>query len=84
MKPTGFIKDKSISKQLEERPFERGDWVKSSRLGFGIQTVGIVNEDMKVTWLDGWVSESYVNTAKMNHVRHLTAEELAMFNLKCD
>jgi hypothetical protein len=39
---------------------------------------------MKVTWLDGVVSNDEVNTTNMKHIRHLTLEELGMFNLKAD
>ena len=80
MKPTGFIEDK----QSVNSEFKRGDWVVSGNLNPGLQSVGIVNEEMRICWLDGWISEHKIDSDEMSHIRHITAQELAMFNMKCD
>lgn len=78
MKPTEFIDDSRFSKTEQ---FRIGDWVvdvDSNKLGmrFGIVT----NSDDLVCWLNGVLSTSPVN--EIENIRHATAQELALFNLK--
>lgn len=72
----GFIEREEIPK----REFKAGDWVIDDSASDLNEKFGIVTDEETVCWLNGVLTTFSV--LDKDTYRHVTARELAMFNLK--